>query len=74
MNTCKFSKCGDYLASAGHDKSILIWDIFHSQCKNLGVLKGHGNSILDLVWDQDSTIMYSASADKSAKVWDVSTG
>ncbi len=71
---CVFSRCGEYAASAGQDRSIFLWDVFDPQCRNLGVLKGHGHTILDLAWDVDTAILYSASADHTARVWDISTG
>ncbi|EAS01921.1 U5 small nuclear ribonucleoprotein 40 kDa protein (macronuclear) [Tetrahymena thermophila SB210] len=65
----KFSPCGDYLATAGFDKQILLWDIYNN-CKNFGVLKNHTNAILDLHFSADGQKLYSASADKSVNVWD----
>jgi len=47
----KFSPCGDFLASAGHDRLINIWDVFNPQVQSLGFCKGHKNAILDLAWD-----------------------
>jgi len=51
----KFSTDGQYLASAGFDRLIYFWDVFPSSgsevsepCKNIGVLKGHKNAIIDL--------------------------
>jgi len=49
----KFSKCGNYLASAGRDRLVFVWDIFDPQCRNIGVCKGHKNAILDLKWDSE---------------------
>ena len=49
----KFSNCGNYLASAGRDRLVLIWDIFDPQCRNIGACKGHKNAILDLKWDTE---------------------
>ena len=44
----KFSKCGNYLASGGFDREILLWDVFDENAKNLCAFKGHKNTILDL--------------------------
>jgi len=69
---CKFSYDGKYLATAGFDKLILLWDIYN-QCNNFGVLKGHKNAILDLHWSMDGTKLYTASADKTVSCWDAET-
>ena len=75
----KFSQCGNYLASAGRDRLVLIWDIFDPQCRNLGVCKGHKNAILDLIWDSEiedqfgtkqPPRIHSCSADKTLITWD----
>ena len=69
--TAKFSPCGNYLASGGHDKQIFLWDIFDPKCRNSGVLKGHSNSVLELCWSRDSAVIYSCGADRTLCVWDV---
>lgn len=75
----KFSKCGNYLASAGRDRLVLVWDIFDPQCRNLGVCKGHKNAIIDLKWDSELEDQYfskqpprihTCSADKTLITWD----
>ena len=44
----KFSECGDYMASAGFDKTIMVWKVFDEQFKNVVELKAHKNGILDI--------------------------
>ena len=39
-------------------------------CKNVGVLKGHKNAILDLQWGNGNERMYSAGSDRQVFVWD----
>lgn len=69
--TGKFSNEGYIYASAGHDKSILLWEVFEESCRNLTSLQGHSNAILELSWSQDDSKLYTCSADKSVCIWDV---
>jgi Prp8 binding protein len=46
-----------------------VWDLFN-QCQNLGSCKGHKNAVLDLQWSKDAANLFTASADKSAVMWD----
>ncbi len=69
--TMRFSPCGTVLASGGNDKQIFLWDIFDPKCRNFGVLKGHGNSVLELCWSRDSAVLYSCGADRTLCVWDI---
>lgn len=48
---------------------IQFWDVYND-CQNIGFIKGHKNAILDLKWSLDSSSLYTASADKTAVVWD----
>ena len=70
--TIDFSSNGSYLASAGHDKKIFIWDIF-DECKNTGLLTGHKNAILDIKFSNDDTNIYTCSADKTLGIFDIET-
>lgn len=75
--TMKFSSDGQYLASAGFDRMIYFWDVFPQEgideaapCKNIGVLKGHKNAILELQWGSSNERMFTASSDRQIFVWD----
>ncbi|PCI31005.1 hypothetical protein COB52_00585 [Candidatus Kaiserbacteria bacterium] len=70
VNSLQFSDSGTYLASCGYDKQIYLWDVFHPDCENIGVLKGHNNAVMDLCWSADAETLYTASADKCGSVWD----
>lgn len=68
----KFSKDGELYATGGNDKEINIWETFHSQLRNLTSFpNAHSNSILEICWGKGNTFLYSCSADKSLKIWDI---
>jgi Prp8 binding protein len=69
--TGKFSNEGFLYATAGFDKSIMVWETFEESCRNLTTMNGHSNAILDLKWSQDDTRIYTCSADKTVSIWDV---
>lgn len=68
----RFAPSGTSLATASHDRNILLW---HSagDCDNYGVLSGHKSAVLDLHWSRDSEVIYSASADCTVASWNVET-
>ena len=51
----------------------MIWDIFN-ECANIGHVKAHKNAILSLCWSKDSSLVFTASADKTIGITDVETG
>jgi len=71
--SAKFNYSGTQLASAGKDKLIFLWNVY-GECKNVAVLKSHTNSILEVAWSYNGEFVYSASADKTAAVFDVEAG
>lgn len=69
----RFSIDGRNIATAGADRSVLIYNVY-GECRSWLQLRGHKNAILDLAWSDDGTRLYTASADESLAVWDVETG
>jgi len=70
---CRFNANGSHIASAGHDRSILLWTTYGDN-ENYGVIKGHKGSILDLQWSRDSKLLYTAATDNTLGMWDTLTG
>ncbi|GMI91546.1 hypothetical protein HRI_002823900 [Hibiscus trionum] len=66
--SCRFSSDGRFLASAGHEKKVLIWNI-----ETLDIVRtseGHSLLITDVCFRQSSTIFATSSFDKTVKIWD----
>jgi len=71
--TCRFNPNGKTLASAGHDKDIFLWSC-QDDCENICLLKGHKNAVLQLCWHRSGDLLFSASTDHTAAVWDPNVG
>jgi len=71
--TGRFSPCGSFLATAGYDKEVLLWQVF-GDCRNYCVLRAHNKAVLQLTWGVDSAQIYTASADKTLCAWDAEYG
>lgn len=61
-----------YLASAGYDKRIILWDI--AARKLLYSLKGHSEWIYTLAFSPDGKLLASGSSDGIVKLWNVTEG
>ena len=67
-----FSNDSRFMASAGRDKTIKVWEI--STGWDMLTLKGHEGAIWDVRFSQDDSKIISAGADSKIKVWDSMTG
>ncbi|KFD57286.1 hypothetical protein M514_01797 [Trichuris suis] len=71
--TAKFSKDGTFLASAGFDQKILLWNVY-GECDNFAVLSGHTGAIMELHFSAESDMLVTCSTDKTIRIWDMETG
>ena len=54
----------------GVDRRIIVWDI--STAAQVCELKGHTDTVYQLVYSRDGTILASGGLDKCVKLWDTS--
>ncbi|ONI10470.1 hypothetical protein PRUPE_4G049300 [Prunus persica] len=65
---CHFSSEGNLLASAGHEKKVLIWNMETFDFDKTS--EGHSLLITDIRFQPNSTIFATSSFDKTVKIWD----
>ena len=63
---------GRLLATAGYDRTIVLWDI--ETGKLVRKLQGHNGAVFDLAFSPDGKLLASASADTTVKIWHVASG
>ncbi len=63
---------GQWLATAGYDRTIQIWRMGDSQLHQ--TIRGHNGAVFSLDFSPDSSVLLSGSADQTVKVWDVQSG
>lgn len=60
---------GKFLASAGYDRSIKIWN--PETCEHIFTFHGHRDAVSSVSFRSNSHQLYSGSFDRSVKVWNV---
>eukprot|EP00824_Muranothrix_gubernata_P008713 TRINITY_DN21217_c0_g1_i1.p1 TRINITY_DN21217_c0_g1~~TRINITY_DN21217_c0_g1_i1.p1 ORF type:complete len:597 (-),score=119.83 TRINITY_DN21217_c0_g1_i1:105-1895(-) len=72
-NCVRFSPDGSKFVAVGGDSKLYVYDGKTAE-KMTEFEGGHKGSIYSASWSADSTKLLTASADKTAKVWDMTTG
>ncbi|MFI5980841.1 NB-ARC domain-containing protein [Streptomyces sp. NPDC051555] len=72
VRACAASPDGRWLASAGFDRSLRIWNVATGATRQ--VLDGHTGWIWGCAWTPDGASIASAGDDGSVRVWDVRSG
>jgi translation initiation factor 3 subunit I len=68
----KFNRQGDLFATCAKDNKPQLW--FTDNGERLGTFNGHQGSVWECDIDFNSTRLLTASADRTARLWDLKTG
>lgn len=60
-----------FLAAGSWDNMIRVWEVTSSGGITAKACQSHTGPVLDVNWSEDSTKIFTASADKTAKIWDL---
>lgn len=63
------SSDGAYVASAGKDKIVRVWEGAGTAARNVDNFVGHKDTVLGLSFRPGTHTLYSCSADRSVKIW-----
>lgn len=73
VNHCDWSPVQPYIASAGGDKVIRIWDTNTGQELAQSPLKGHSYYVNSCVFSPNGDLLASSSSDGTVKLWSTTT-
>uniref|UniRef100_A0A1J3DFA9 CAF-1 p60 homolog n=1 Tax=Noccaea caerulescens TaxID=107243 RepID=A0A1J3DFA9_NOCCA len=78
VNTIRFSRSGDLLASGADGGELIIWKLHPSETNHSWKvhksLSFHRKDVLDLQWSPDDAFLISGSVDNSCIIWNVNKG
>lgn len=69
-----FSPVADFLAASCWDNNVRIYGVESNGTTSAKAMYSHEGPALDVTWSRDGTKIFSAGADKAARMFDVSTG
>ena len=72
VNGLSFSPDGKFLASAGAEGRILLWDV--KTGKQIRALAGHSDEVNAVAFNPEGTMLASAGVDSTIRLWNPSTG
>ncbi len=72
VNAIAFSPEGNFLASGGDDRTVIIWEIATGKPRH--TLKGHDLAVTCLAFSPDGSLLATGAGNSSVVLWDVPTG
>ncbi|KAF6201823.1 hypothetical protein GE061_004218 [Apolygus lucorum] len=70
---CAFHPEGKYLASAGVDRQVLLWNVY-GECENISSFSGHSGAVMDVKFSTDGNTIFTCATDMTVALWDVMAG
>lgn len=61
----------NYLVSSSWDNNVRCWEVLQNGTVTPKAIQSHTGPVLDVSWSDDGTKVFTASADKTAKMWDL---
>lgn len=72
VRTVAWSPDGRYIASAGRDMTVQVWEVTTGAC--IYTYHGHIDEIWSVAWSPDSRSIVSAGSDNAVEVWEATSG
>lgn len=79
ISVVRFSRCGTYMVSGGHDSRVMVWRVADlvgpemAAAKPVAAFANHLLAVTDVALPDTNTRIYSASLDGTVRVYDVGT-